>query len=134
MQWRSATPDHDTGWFAESLTPLLSFGYTDQSLEPGIIWNAETYDYSYGHDTSGLYDERSTGWELTLANIWSIRRGHWRGTGEIDGDTRGSSIGFTMAGYGGVRWDKATVPQATSLSRVKRESWTVWVDLVSLLD
>ena len=122
------------GWLVESLTPLVSFGYADQLIEPGIIWDDDAGDYRYEHDTSGRYDEKSTGWELTIANIWSMRRGHAEGWGGIDGDTSGSSLGFKLAGIGGARWDKATVPQATGLRDVERESWTVWVDLSRLMN
>ena len=122
------------GWLVDSLTPLISFGYADQTIEPGIIWDADADEYLYEHDTRGLSDENSTGWELTIANVWSMRRGHRTAPGQIDGDTEGSSLGFTIGGIGGVRWDKATVPQATGLGNVEREAFTVWVDLSDLID
>ena len=122
------------GRLVDSLTPLVSYGYTNQSVDPGILWDVETQQYNYEHDTSGLFNEESTGWELTVANIWTIRRGHLLGAGDIDGDTEGNSLGFKLAGVGGMRWDKATVPQVSGLSRVEREAWTVWVDLSSLMN
>lgn len=123
------------GWLATSLTPLVSFGYAEQLIEPGIMWDEETGDYSYDHDTRGVFDEESWGWELSVANIWHLRKGHRTSpSGHIDGPTEGQGIGFQLGSLGGVRWDKATAPQATGLDNVDRESWTVWVNLTSLMD
>jgi hypothetical protein len=121
------------GWIVESLTPLVSFGYTDQVSEPGVKLDAAG-DYFYGHDTSGHFDITSTGWELTVANIWSVRRGHYDGPDGLGGDTEGASLGFELDGVGGARWDKATVPLPGDLGETDRESWTVWIDLAGLLD
>ncbi|HPF36760.1 MAG TPA: hypothetical protein PLH84_15155, partial [Candidatus Krumholzibacteria bacterium] len=88
----------------------------------------------YEHDTSGLNDEESWGWELSVANLYSYRKGHRKTPGQIDGDTSGHSLGCKIAGIGGIRWDKATVPQATGLMNVERESLTLWIDLSKILD
>ncbi len=131
---RKAFQSVHMGWLTDSLTPLVSFGYAEQIIEPGIMWNNDIDDYEYAHDTSGLYDEESWGWELSVANIWHLRKGHRKTSGYIDGDTEGHGIGFQLGSLGGARWDKATVPQAVGLSTVERESWTVWINLTSLLD
>ena len=98
------------------------------------MWNDEIGESEYTHDTSGLYDEESWGWELSVANIWHLRKGHRKTWSGIDGDTEGHGIGFQLGSLGGVRWDKATVPQVTGFSDVERESWTVWINLTSLLN
>jgi hypothetical protein len=122
------------GWVVDSLTPLISFGYTDEVSEPGVRFDTNRDGYYYTHDTSGDFDITSTGWELSVANIWSIRRGHYNGPDGLGGDTEGGSLGFKIDGIGGARWDKATVPQAAGLADIERESWTVWIDLAGLVD
>lgn len=117
------------GWLARSLTPLVSLGYVDQTIEPGVMWDDDSQTYVYEHDTSGAYDTESWGWELALGNIAYYRRGHRRSYGEIDGDTTGYGLGFQLSGLIGARWDHATVPQATGLTDVDRDSWSVWIDL-----
>jgi hypothetical protein len=131
---RKAFQSVHMGWLADSLTPLVSFGYAEQLIEPGVMWNDEIGESEYTHDTSGLYDEESWGWELSVANIWHLRKGHRKTWSGIDGDTEGHGIGFQLGSLGGVRWDKATVPQVTGFSDVERESWTVWINLTSLLN
>ncbi len=125
---------------ADSLTPLVSFSYSEQLLAPGIVWNEETQtyddvDYAFGFSDVDPYDVESWGWELSVANIWYVRKGHVKyEVADIDGDTEGSGIGFRLGNLGGVRWDKATVPQATGLPSVERESFTAWVDLSRFLN
>jgi hypothetical protein len=115
----------DREWIADSLTPLISVGYAEQLIEPGILWNGE--DYEYKHDTRGEFDQESWGWEISIANIWHVRSGHTKvDYGDVDGDTSGYGFGFQIGSKGGIRWDKATVPQAQGLPTVERESWTVW--------
>jgi hypothetical protein len=127
--WSEAFETSHREWLIDALTPLISFGYASQTIEPGTIGSTLAHDFVYEHDTTGLRDEESSGWELSVANILSIRSGRRTGPGQIDGSTSGKSLGFKFGSRGGVRWDTVTVPQATGLSDVDRESWTAWVNL-----
>jgi hypothetical protein len=118
--------------FARALTPVLSFGYADQTLEPGVVWQQN--HYAYEHDSSGDYDEESRGFEVSLFNVFHWRRGHrTRAYGEVDGDTSGWGVGLELPRIGGFRYDKATIPQATGLLDVDRTGWSVWADIGGLL-
>jgi phage-related minor tail protein len=60
----------------------------------------------------------------------------WRGGqvsdrgGGVEGSTSGWGAGFAFEGAAGFRYDRATVPQASGLPRVKRKAWTFFVDPV----
>jgi len=70
-----------------------------------------------------------SGWEVTLCNIYSIRNGRIDDDdGKIHGDTRGWGLGFNLAGIGGFRYDKATVPKAEDLGNEERSGYTLFVD------
>lgn len=115
----------------DTLSPLLSVTYTDQSEVPGIVWaNSE---YVYERDDSGLLDEDGYGWEISLLNIAHIRGGHVEAAyGDIDGDTSGWGLGLQAGHYGGFRYDKAKVPQAQGLPEVTRDGWHLWVNALAL--
>jgi len=77
------------------------------------------------------YKVTHSGYEITIANVFSIRRGHWTDRlGEIDGPTSGWGLGIPLGPWAGFRYDKGTVPQATTLPDVTRRGWTVWCDAV----
>lgn len=121
-----------TGFFLAVLDPLLSFTRTTQNIEPGYIY--EDGAWRYEHDTSDLRDENSRGWELGVANIYFLRRGHVEALyGDIDGDTRGGGWNIQAGRFGGFRKDWAVVPQATGLPTVRRKTWTVRVDPVEIV-
>jgi hypothetical protein len=106
-------------WLARSLSPAISFGaaWEDQT---------ERYDTVSGPGESAIDKD---GWELTLLNVVSIRRGHYSDPdGGVDGPTKGWSAGFALAGAVGFRYDRATVPQAEGLTRLHRKAWSVFVD------
>jgi hypothetical protein len=127
-KWES----RDHSWLAEALTPLFSVTYSRQRIQPGITWVEADHDYVYGLDD----DEVETGWgyEIGIANVLHVRRGHLHGTGQIDGKTRGWGLHIPFGRYGGLRYDKATVPQATGLCDVTRESAGFWIDVYALLN
>jgi hypothetical protein len=109
------------GWLRDMITPLVSFGATLEHSQPAIndVKSGEEIDLS--------------GWELTLASIFSLRHGHYDDpTGTVIGDTSGWSLGLQLGKVGGFRYDHATVPQSMFLSDVDREGFTVFLDPVRL--
>jgi hypothetical protein len=81
------------------------------------------------------------GFEVTLFNVFSLRRGHISDPdGSVHGATTGWSLGYAFAGAVGFRYDHATVPQATDpetgqrFADVHRRAWSVFVDPIRWLD
>ncbi|MDX2473443.1 MAG: hypothetical protein QNL91_07000 [Candidatus Krumholzibacteria bacterium] len=112
----------------EAIDPFFSFTYSSQLIEPGYVWNQDLGDYVYEHDKSGLQDEEGHGWEIGLANIFYVRRGHVKvDYGQVDGDTSGWGINLQAGDMGGFRFDRARVPQAIGLPNVTREGWSIWI-------
>jgi hypothetical protein len=107
-----------------SLTPLIQFG---------AAWDR----------TKGTPDEDpvyayNRGWELTVANVYSIRRGHddYR-VGNRRGNTSGWGLGFRLGGYAGFRYDEDTTPRnrirsETGWHEALHQSWTVQVDPLAI--
>jgi hypothetical protein len=119
---RTSLEENGLGWLAQSLTPLVSWGKAwDRSVRS---WK----DPASG-EVRELAEVEYSGWELTFANLVTIRRGwiHDR-QGAINGATSGWGLGFNMGNLGGFRYDKATVPQALDLEDVNRKSFTIFVD------
>jgi len=91
---------------------------------------------AFDHDASAItssYTVNHTGIELTIANVITIRRGHWTDrSGDIDGSTSGWGVGIPFGPWAGFRYDRAHVPQASNsgLPDVERTGWTVWCDAV----
>jgi hypothetical protein len=127
-QWRSDMPEFLRSLY-DTFNPLLSLTYAYQKSEVGYFWDAAVETYNYRRDTSGDQDEIGDGWELGLANILYVRRGHFEALyGDINEDTEGWGINLQAGGMFGFRYDKATVPQATGLPTVDRETWSIWLD------
>jgi hypothetical protein len=106
------------------LSPLLAVGYAKDRDENDA---GGTGAYAYDVDKSGF--------EISLANVFTLRRGHVTDrVGSIDGATTGWGLGVPLGGWAGFRYDEATTPQATDsgLPDVKRKGWTAWVDPVRL--
>lgn len=116
-------------------TPMIGFGMAWEEARPGYIWDetlGEWGEYRYAEDTSDDFVEKMDGWELTILGVFSLREGHIEALyGDVDGDTEGWGLAFDL-GFFAARYDKATVPQATGLPTVDRESWTVLVDVLKL--
>jgi hypothetical protein len=114
-----------------SIAPLVAFTYTQQNAVPGYVWDGD--DYVYERDETGDFDEETWGYEVSLLNVFHLRRGHvskpW---GDVDGDTEGWGLSLQAGRYGGIRYDEATVPQAQGLPTVTREGWHFWVDALAL--
>ncbi len=118
-------------WLRDGIAPLVAFTYTQQDILPGYRWTGTEYEYE--RDDSGSQDENGWGWELSLLNVLHVRQGHVEALyGDIDGDTSGWGISVPAGRWGGVRYDKATVPQAEGLPKVEREGWQVWVDVLAV--
>jgi hypothetical protein len=114
--------DHGFGILADSFAPLLSWGKAWDRLNYTVEgWRGITSEYEH------------SGWELTVAGIYSVRRGRVDEPDQgIHGGTTGWSLGFSLANFGGFRYDRATVPQNTMLERVERNGYTVYVDPIEL--
>lgn len=108
-------------WLWEGLRPLVSFGMADDHAEIGT--------------ESSRYETDSNGWELTIANVFSLRGGHYQDLlGDIDGDTDGWGVGIPIGPFGGVRYDFAHFPQArnSDLGDLERHSASAWVDVMRI--
>jgi hypothetical protein len=110
-------------WLWDGLHPLLSVGHADDHSKI-----AAPYPYS-------SYETDGDGWEVTVANLYSWRTGHYEDlVGQIDGNTSGWSVGLPIGGIGGVRYDSARIPQAmdSGLPDVERHAVTAWIDALRL--
>jgi hypothetical protein len=108
-------------WLWKGLHPLLSVAHAD--------------DHSRISASISTDETDGDGWEVTLANVYSWRTGHYHDVlGQIDGDTRGWSVGLPIAGLGGVRYDFARLPAAqdTGLPDLERHAVTAWIDALEV--
>ncbi len=114
------------GWVAQGLSPLISFGRSwDRLVLSGMLADGRGR-------WSGIQAE-TRGWELTLANIFTLRRGRIDDPEQsVRGDTSGWGLGFRVADYGGFRYDHATVPQAYGLEDVDWEGFTLFADPLAI--
>jgi len=110
------------GWLPAWITPLVSWGKAWDKEVPMIFDPA-----TRGHQV-GTRIEKS-GWELTLANIYSIRRGRIDDpVGTVQGTTSGWSLGLHLKDLAGFSYDRATVPQSKFLGPVHRKAITFYVN------
>lgn len=108
-------------WIWEGLHPLLSVGRVVDQAEIGV--------------SPFTYDTDSDGWEITIANVFSWRTGHYEDlVGDISDDTGGWGVGIPFGHWGGVRYDFAHIPQArgADLPDVEKRSVSGWVDALRL--
>jgi hypothetical protein len=112
------------GWLLDCITPILSVGKTGQKDVPMVL------DTATDAHRTGTRVENS-GWELTLANIYSIRGGRIDDpAGTVQGHTSGWGVGLHVRDLLGFSYDRADVPQSVYLGRVKRKSLTFYFDPV----
>ena len=129
--WRSSLSGFLAGLY-DTLNPIFSFTYASHENVPGYVWDSDQEDYVSGKDYS--QDETGEGWELGLANIFFLRKGHFTALyGDIEDDTSGWGINLQLKKEFGVRFDTASVPQAKGLPKVDRYSWSFWVDPIAIL-
>jgi hypothetical protein len=77
-------------------------------------------------------ERKYSGWEFTVANIYTIRRGHVEeGEGGLNGDTSGWGLGFHVLDLGFFRYDESTSVPVDNRSGVRRRGWTFGVDLLA---
>lgn len=110
------------GWLPDWISPLVQGGKAwDRELP--MILDPATNSHLTG---STIRDE---GWEVTFANIYSVRRGHIEDPdGFIIGDTSGWSVGLRWGNLAGFSYDEATVPQSIFLGPVHRKAVSFFVD------
>jgi hypothetical protein len=129
--FRDALYQSGRGWLAESLSPLVSIGYSSGSMVPGISWDTQRQDYVFEKDETEK--EEFSGWELSFANIFFLRRGHHKSDAkDIDDDTTGWGIGIHLGKGAGFRYDQGKVPQATGLPDLTYKSWIVFFNVTKL--
>ena len=112
--------DQGAGLLARALTPLIQFGAAWDRTK-GMVFEDET----------PIYDR---GWELTVANIYSIRRGHINDpAGGINDNSSGWGLGIRLGEYGGFRYDEATMPlKWVRGEKVCRKGWTAQIDPLAI--
>lgn len=111
-EWLSNT---GLGWLAKSLSPFLSFGIGWDDKD--TIFASFDPRSEEGPDVS--QDADLSGWELGIANIFTLRRGEF---GDLPFDefmttTDGWGLGFRAGDYGSFRYDRATFEHDQSTYR-----------------
>ena len=109
------------GWFMAGFNPMLSVAAAFDNAEIGV-----------GNFT---YDTEGKGYEITVANLFSYRTGHYEDLeGHIDDSTDGWSVGLPIGKLGGLRYDRARFPQASDadLPKVEREAYSFWMDPLAI--
>jgi len=115
------------GWLIDCVTPILSVGKTHDREVP-MIWDATT-----SANQAGERIEHS-GWEVTFANIYSIRGGNVDDpAGTVRGRTSGWGIALHVKNAFGFSYDHATIPQAMFLGPVQRKSLMFYIDPIRAL-
>ena len=103
------------------LEPLIAFGFTTSHVR----WSPA------GGSAGSEYQTDGYGFELTLARVFSYRIGKYRDlSGDIDGTTRGWSVGLPLARWAGGYYEEATWPQARNagLRDMRRKAVGLWLD------
>lgn len=110
------------GWLIRSLTPLVSFGITRES--------SQEYSGAFQYGQNRVHK----GWEVTLANILSVRQGHIDDPGSfIHDDTSGWGLGFQYRDLVRVQYDHASLPQPPPLTdRINPDGFSVRMNPLSL--
>ena len=116
QRYRENIRAHRLGWLTDMISPLISVGRTGSKQLP-LIPDATT-----GGLRSGTRI-RNSGWEVTLANIYSFRGGKIDDpAGTIQGETSGWGIGLHLKDVAGFNYDRATIPQSIYLGPVHRKA------------
>ena len=113
---------HGLGWLPEWITPLIQAGKAWDREQPMIL------DPTTGSHVTGS-TIKDDGWEVTFANIYSIRRGRVEDPDDlIVGKTSGWSVGLRWGDLAGFSYDEATVPQSIFLDPVHRKAVSFFFD------
>jgi len=114
------------GWLPAWVSPLLSWGKAWDREVPMVL------DPASGH-VPGKRAEKS-GWEMTIANIYSIRKGQIDDPAAfVEGTTSGWSLGLHVKNLAGLCYDRATIPQAGFLKPAHRKALTLYVNPITVL-
>lgn len=118
----------DTGleWLSRSLSPLISFGMAWDDKDTILLSLSPEGTFETTHDSD------LSGWELTFANIFTVRRGEFgeHPTDALDTQTDGWGLGFKLADYGYFRYDHAGVADGDS----EYEGVTINIDALEILN
>jgi hypothetical protein len=114
------------GWLAKMITPFISWGKawdrsTPSRRDPGTGQRL----------TQG--EVKLSGWELTLCNVFTIRRGRTDDPSDVErgihGPSSGWGIGLRSAQLGGFRYDRATGPTSEDLDwEIESKAFNVWIN------
>jgi len=123
---RRALERRGLGWLPDWISPLVQWGRAwDRDLP--MILDPDTDAHVTGSTI------KNEGWEVTFANIYSIRRGRVEDPdGQIVGSTSGWSLGVQFMDVAGFSYDEATVPQSIFLGPVHRKASTFFVNPIRL--
>lgn len=114
------------GWLLNFISPSISLGGGWDRIRP------TRREISTGTRSIGPMIRRS-GWEVSLANVFSVRGGRIDDPDAgIQGTTSGFSLGIECVDVGGFRFDRASVPREPGRSRVGQEGFAAYVDPVGL--
>src|SRR6267142_1195396 len=115
-----------SGWALDFVTPLVSWTTAWDRIIPTVR------DLNTGQRIEKTRAVR-TGWELTVANIFSIRRGRVDDPGAANhGSASGWGLGLNWGEAAGVRFDRAKAPQSDYLEALDRDGFTAYVDPIRL--
>jgi len=110
------------GTLLQGFTPLVSGTFTDDHIEWGVLDQVE-------------YETDGHGVELTVANVFSYRRGHYQSLVEqIDGDTWGYGVALPIGKFAGAAYDDAHFPQANipEIHGLHRKQFSAWIDPLAI--
>jgi len=106
-------------WVREGLSPVVA-----------LTLAADRDHITAGASEDG-YRTESQGAELTLANIISLRTGHYLDRlGNIDGEAWGVGIQLPIGKVAGIRYDGAQFPRShdSGLKDLRRHAVSIWID------
>jgi hypothetical protein len=108
---RNALENDGSGWLAKAFSPLFALSFNwDESQE--------RYTSEDGSQIEGV-EMPSNGWELTILNVLSMRRGEYAVQPSlmepmmVDRRTKGWGVSFDVPGVGGFHFDRSRVELAT---------------------
>ena len=97
-----------------ALLPSLAHGPTVADQLAPAAAQLMRHSTTRNQHTKTKHEEKGDGWELGVANLFYVRRGHVEALyGDIDGDTKGWGLNVQAGRIGGFRYDRAEVPQAS---------------------
>jgi hypothetical protein len=112
------------GWLTDVVTPLVSVAWGHDLFEKTVFYGNPEAAEQGRHS-----EDREWGYEITLLNIFTVRRGHIEDDRGKRRDARGWALGLCIGDFGGLRYDYAKVPEREDfLGDWEPESFTVYCD------